>query len=302
MEAKTEVKKVSFLQNKKVLVKPVVRPQKWVPLTGNSLDLPNLYEDTSVSLSVPLDRNMGGTLKRVLDNIEKVKTPQYDDPVTQEEFFERMLDRDLSITKKTNNFWKSDPISYVELTKDDLILDLSNPEHMLKYLILMANKSKVAGPNVKNPRQKLTYQFYIVDIDKETEKIDTKRSIKKKASRLYNEMESDLDALKDFVLLTSNGLNKNAKPNWYEDKVFDYAENKPEEFIKILEDARYKDKVFIAKALYIKEIGMVGEVYTINGMDIGKLDSLIGYLHNPKNNLVFTKIKQRIENSVEFQS
>lgn len=297
-ETKTEMK--SFLENKKVLVKPIIRPEKWSTLLSGPLDRSFMYEDTSVGISAPLDRRMGGTIKRVLDNIVKWKTAQYEEELTEEEYYERMLDRDLSLTKKLDNFWKKDPISNFDIPADGITLDLSNPEHSLKYKILLANRSKVAPANVVNPKSKMTYQFQIIDNELEENKQTSKRNIKKEAMKEYSKIEENKAALRDILLLHTNGINRNAKESWFASKVFDLADQTPDMFLSIIKDPLYTDKLFIAKALYIRELQLSGDTYKVNGMDIGGLMDTIHYFKNPKNNVIYTKIRQRIENSKEF--
>lgn len=297
-ETKTEMK--SFLENKKVLVKPIIRPERWSTILSGPLDRPFMFENTSIGISAPLDRKMGGTIKRVLDNIIKYKTSQYEDEVTQEEFFERMLDRDLSLTKKVDNFWKKDPISNFDIPSDGITLDLSNPEHKLKYLILLANRSKVAPANVTNPKSKLTYIFQIIDTEIEEGKEESKRNKKREAANKYHKIQENKSALRDILLLHTGGINRTAKEDWLANKVFDLADQSPEKFLGIVEDGMFADKLFISKALYIKELQLIGDTYKVAGIEIGSLIDTIHYFKNPKNNVIYTKILQRIQNSREF--
>tara|TARA_R110000868_G_scaffold363462_2_gene625747 strand:- start:3535 stop:4449 length:915 start_codon:yes stop_codon:yes gene_type:complete len=297
-DAKTEIK--SFLENKKVLVKPIIRPERWSTILSGPLDRAFMFENTSIGISAPLDRKMGGTIKRVLDNIVKFKTSQYDDEVTEEEFFERMLDRDLSLTKKVDNFWKKDPIANFEIFSDGITLDLTNPEHKVKYLILLANRSKIAPAGIKNPRAKMTYQFQIIDNEVEESKQTNKRNVKKEAMLEYTKIKENKNSLRDILLLSTGGINRTAKEGWLSDKVFDFADQTPEKFLGVVKDQWYTDKLFVAKALYIREIQLVGDTYKVNGIELGDLISTIHYFKNPKNNILYTKILQRIENSKEF--
>jgi len=72
----------------------------------------------------------------------------YKNPLTTDEknYLESILDIDLSIYKKNDNFWddsNGNGISQVVLTKNDNILDLSKPSDYLKYKILLANSNTI---------------------------------------------------------------------------------------------------------------------------------------------------------------
>ena len=168
----------SFFIDKVVKVVPIVRPNSWghkYQISEDGKDKTNgsyQFNTALTYLSVPVSKKTGLYI-RPLDNIKKVRTPEFpDDEITEQDFFERMLGMnkgDLDITKyKTDEkgnrfpdtFWQR--AGTVKLRNEANTLDLNMPMDMLKYKVLMLNKNVVApSPSEKN--KKRTYRFMIVD-------------------------------------------------------------------------------------------------------------------------------------------
>ena len=81
----------------------------------------------------------------------------------------------LSIYKKVDNYWEN---NMVRLTKQDNILDLSDPEQYIKYKILLANKNFIAPSlEILTDYPKATYQFVIIAEGEETKTAKDNMSI-----------------------------------------------------------------------------------------------------------------------------
>lgn len=298
---------VNFLTPGKVInITPLAAAAKWSELVVGDIgtDEPFMYGDTGIGMSAPLDRSMGGTIKRVLDNVKRVETVQYPgEMLTEEQFFERILDRDLSLSKKVDNFWKKDPIAVFEIDRDGLTLNMGNPEHVLRYKILLANKRKVAGPDVTSKLLKAkNFLFKVVDNDAAEEAKEKKRNIKKEAQKLYYKYEDDKKMLRNILFIANKGQVKNPSLEWLQNQVWDFVEDDPRRFLDVVEDKNFHDKVFIAKARYIGELVVNGEQYMLaNGAPIGDLIDTINFFRNPEHDIQKNQIQARIENSREFE-
>ena len=105
------------------------------------------------------------------------KNGSYKNPLTREEqaFFEDSSKSglsfgpgDLSVTKKTDNFWTSREAT-IRLDENTVTLDLSNPHDYLKYAILRSDVDRVAlDPEwleEKSPNRKLTFMYVLEPIN-----------------------------------------------------------------------------------------------------------------------------------------
>ena len=98
----------TFFIDKVVKVVPIVRPNSWghkYQISEDGKDKTNgsyQFNTALTYLSVPVSKKTGLYI-RPLDNIKKVRTPEFpDDEITEQEFFERMLGMskgDLDISK-----------------------------------------------------------------------------------------------------------------------------------------------------------------------------------------------------------
>ena len=177
-EEEVEVVSTFTLPNKKILVKPVIWDDEFIP--KNHVAAWH-YPTTGISLCVPIDKNTG-VIK---------------DPLTEEEraFFESEQSRldlkpgDLSPYKKENNFWSKKRLNIPKpseiVTEDTVLLelDLSDPMQYLNYAIIRANTgygAKVA-PNKEEFRNQKNRVVYITEEALELVDVVKKSELRKKA-------------------------------------------------------------------------------------------------------------------------
>ena len=103
--------------------------------------------------TVPMLSN--GTYRNVLTDNEKT-------------YLEELLGLEvnaLSVYNKKDNYWDN---YLIRLTKQDTILDLSDPEDYIKYKVLLANKDVIA-PSMKQLREarRATYEYVIMEPNEE---------------------------------------------------------------------------------------------------------------------------------------
>lgn len=294
-----EVETKNFLKEKIVVVKPVVRVGQWSNLLkdGKAKKDAFLFNKSRRTYSVPIID--GGRKKRVLDNIKPYLTPQFKDegPLTQEQFFERMLDEDLSLYKKEDNFWETSSLAIVELSKGELKLDLSIPEDMIKYLVLISNSRKIANYDV-DPYTRMSYEFYVVDVDQEKEKKQKEVDVSETAMEHYFKLvKTNYNLSKDILRVKGHNINSQTE-KWIKTSVFSFVKDDPKEYLKLVNDGSFEDKAFIEKGIAIGDIRRLNlNKYSLEGKEIGTLNDLIAYLNNPLNSISKTKLKERINNS-----
>lgn len=231
----------------------------------------------------PLLKN--GTIANVLTNTEK-------------EALEEMTQLELSVYK---DYWKE---RIVWLFKDDNYLDLSNPADYISYKILLASKDDIA-PSWSERDKKATYQFVITSEDEEL--VDRKKSFdsKKQAYKLYGKIEDDKDKLISlFKLLSNKPIASTTSLEWIKDKVEDFIDKKPKDFVALFEDSHLETKLLISEATFAKIITKSGNKYsTSDGLElceagqVATFDNVVKYLENPKHQDVRNLIEAKLNSN-----
>jgi hypothetical protein len=153
-----------------------------------------------------------------------------------------------------DNFWdddKEDGINQVTLTKQDTILDLSNPEDFIKYKILLANKNLVA-PSLAalQTTPKASYQFVIVEDGEEAKTAKSNMNATMECYKEYGKFEDDIDKLR-FIIETMDGrpTSPNSKLEFLQAKINELIQSNAKTFLSIIKDKYVDFKVIIKKAV-----------------------------------------------------
>ena len=136
----------NFLQNKKVLVKFVGKKGGMNNSPGHVLEGGKM-QGTYTRFGPPM--NTSGSVKEFLTKDET-------------EFFSQRLGEDVSINNR--QYWDDFGIS---LTKEDMILDLSDPMQMIQFKALHEYKSKICT-NPADLTKRATYQWCLYNTDDES--------------------------------------------------------------------------------------------------------------------------------------
>lgn len=155
---------------------------------------------------------------------------------------------------KEDNFWNElnkSGINQVYLNRDDNYLDLSNAEDYIKYKILLANNATIC-PSVseleKHP--KATYQFVIIEEGIEANTTALKINTKKDAWVHFGKIQEDIDRMR--VVLSAferRPSSPTTKITFLQDKLSDFVDNMPKQFLDIVKDKYFDTKVTLLKAL-----------------------------------------------------
>lgn len=272
---------VNCLTNKRVTVQYI--PQKGTVSDPKHVMYGGLAEGASITLTVP--RLRSGIFKNVLTDDEK-------------DYLEYVMGLEpgsLNVYNKNNNFWDNtyeDGISTVRLTKQDTILDLSNPVDYIKYKILKANSELVApSQEVLRDRRKATYRFVLIT-DEDVNNVlkdntDTKMQCYTELGAILNEP----DVLRSVIeIITSKPLAKNTNVNFLKAKAGELIDANAKLFLAVIKDPLLKTKVLIEACVEQGFISKRGDYYYLRsdntplceGGEDPVLSNAARYLNNPK--------------------
>lgn len=198
--------------------------------------------------TVPVLSN--GTYKNVLTDNEKT-------------FLEEVLGLEvngLSVYNKKDNYWDN---FLIRLTKQDTILDLSDPEDYIKYKVLLANKDLVA-PSMKQLREarRATYEYVIMEPNEEFSDSRNRVNNTMKCYEEFGAIKDKFDILR-CIIETVDGrtVASNTKIEFLQAKATDLIASNPKLFLETITDPLLNTKVLIKKAVEANLISKRGEYY-----------------------------------------
>jgi hypothetical protein len=191
-----------------------------------------------------------GTYKNVLTDNEK-------------SYLEEILGLEvngLSVYNKKDNYWDK---FLIKLTKQDTILDLSDPEDYIKYKVLLANTDTVA-PSMKILREarRATYEFVIMEPNEEYNDSRNRVNNTMKCYEEFGAIKDKFDILK-CIIETVDGrpVANNTKIEFLQAKATDLINANPKLFLQTITDPLLNTKVIIKKAVEAGIISKRGEYY-----------------------------------------
>jgi len=225
----------SFLQNKKVLVKFVGKKGGFNNGKGHVLEGGKM-QGTYTRFPAPM--NASGSIKEFLTKDEI-------------DFFSLRLGDNLSSSNK--DYWENFGIS---LTKEDMVLDLSDPLQMLQFKALHNYQAKICT-NPADLTKRGTYQWCLYNTDDETL---TKKSIldsQQKAYINFGAVQQNRDIL-CYLYRNIEGriISKESPLNEIQGKFLDILSNKYVKLNLLLADQYLDEKVIINTAY---ELGIISE-------------------------------------------
>lgn len=225
----------NFLQNKKVLVKFVGRKgglnnQKGHVLEGGKM--------VGTYTRFPAPTTGSGTIKDFLTKDEV-------------EFFSQRLGENIASSNK--EYWDNFGIS---LTKEDMILDLSDPLQMLQFKVLHEYRQKVCT-NPAELTNRATYQWCIYNTDDEVTSKKTELDGQQKAYINFGRIQSNRDILA-YLYRNIEGriISRETSLVDAQTKFLEILTKKHAKFNLLLQDALLDEKVIINTAY---ELGIISE-------------------------------------------
>lgn len=285
-EVKEERQKAFTLPNKKVKVVPVRRKGGWLNDLHPDHEANFLVANAKIKYAVPT-----------------IGSGRVANPLTPQEraYLEQVLDEDLNPLKRDNNFWTR---RFAILDRGVRILDLSNPLDYIDYKILLMQKDFIA-PSGDDRLKKVTYKYYIDDLEYEDRTKYKAATAKKEAYKFFGKLEEKgKPAIVDFLnVYFQNQPGKKADSTMSLEKlvatVDNIIENETDKFLEVAGDAEYENKLFITKALRIRAILIdQGKYHLPTGEVIANnIKDLILWLKDGNNSEEYFQIKARIDQS-----
>jgi hypothetical protein len=225
----------SFLKDKKVLVKFVGKSSGFNTQAGHVL-AGGKMQGTYTRFGPPM--NPTGSFKEFLLKDEV-------------EFFSIKLGEDVAISNK--NFWENFSIS---LTKEDMVLDLSDPLNNLQYRALH-HYPVVICANPADLTKRATYQWCLYNTDDETLTKKSELDAQRRAYINYGRFEQNRDVL-CYLYKNIEGrlISRDTPMSDIQSKYLDILNKKFIKFNLLIEDPLLDEKVIINTAY---ELGILSE-------------------------------------------
>ena len=166
----------------------------------------------------------------------------------------------LSVYNKKDNYWDN---YLIRLTKQDTILDLSDPEDYIKYKVLLANKDTVA-PSMKALREhrRATYEYVVMEPNEEFSDSRNRVNNTMKCYEEFGAIKDKFDVLR-CVIETIDGrpVAANTKIEFLQAKATDLISSNPKLFLETVTDPLLTTKITLKKALDAGVITKRGDYY-----------------------------------------
>lgn len=300
MEKKREVETREFsLPNKKVVVRPILERAHGM-IKDRNHEAYFLFGESTREYGVRRDRQ--GRLVNPLTQEEreffedKKKSGMSFEPGDLSPFAK--LDKFMEgRVRKPKSYWET-KAAKVRLGKTDRVLDLSDPSDYLTYKILLTNSDEIA-PTADEMLRKATYRYAIVE---ENYEINTKISKAQNMRAVYrkvDELTGSKRKMKDFLLVYGKKVSETADVEFLEAEIVKIAEEKPKEFMQIVEDSNFETKALIMKGVMAGAIRKSNNRYYLKD---GNPMNLSGSTNNLDGAVEFISAKQNQDTLLNIES
>lgn len=246
-KTKNSIEPINPLRKERVIVRFIpkendnVTDRKHVAFGG-------MMDGAERGFTVPMLSN--GTYKNVLTDDEKT-------------YLEDLLGLEvngLSVYNKKDNYWDN---YLIKLTKQDTILDLSDPQDYIKYKVLLANKDLVA-PSMKILREarRATYEYVIMEPNEEFSDSRNRVNNTMKCYEEFGAIKDKFDTLRCIIeTIDGRPVANNTKIEFLQAKATDLITSNPKLFLETITDPLLNTKILIKKAVEANLISKRGEYY-----------------------------------------
>jgi len=289
---KEDIYKKGYLEDKKILLKPVVRG-------GGIIKEPThmgyfMWEGASIYVSLPM--NDRGDLVNIFRDDEERK------------FFEQKLSLDLSVHKKKDNFWRK---FTVKITKDGELMyegkrfNLADPMDNLRVRVL--KQQEFIAPEWDKRYAKGHYKFVLVGEDHEEEQADVELDAMERVFTYFGSIKDSPKKMKDFLrayLLetrSSKEVSDDSDKAWLRKEIKGIIDHDRETFLKLCDDDQLDLKQFIANGVKVGAIQKEGiNKFVIPGETVKySFPEMVGYVSKLKDETddAYIKIDTQIKNN-----
>lgn len=288
VEAKKLDPRTDFLTSETVTIKYIMKPSSSIK-DPKHVAYGGMLNGTEIAIPAPTLDNQ--KMKNLLSKEEK-------------EGLEHLLGLNLSVY---GGYWKKSHqkggLLPVFLSKDDLILDLSNPHDYLKYKVLKA--SPIVANSLDEVRNKATYRFVMVKEGEQMLKEKNAVGNKVIAFEKYVEFKNNKPVLRYILRNLGRYTAKNQKLDFLQVETAKMIEKDPNMFVAVATDTYIKTKVLIEDC---HEAGVIdkkeGKFYTKEGQTISDgdtptLDVASAYLSTPLGQEMRLVLEAKLKNTKE---
>jgi len=246
MEAKKKITREEafrkgYLQNKKVYLRPVVRGGKMInsPIHAAYFQI----EGANNWFQLPKNEQTGELVNPFSD-------------VEEKEFFEGVLDLDLNVYKKKDNFWHKFFVKVIKdfnLMHEGYVFDLADPLDNLKWRV--TKLQNFVAPSWDERLNRGEYRFALVEEGYEENKEQTATNKIIEAYTYLGSIQGSLKELKDFLgvyYLEKKEMKfvpGDADKDWLRKEIKNIIESDIDLFIKIMNDPKAKIKNLILQGI-----------------------------------------------------
>lgn len=229
------------LSTKKVKLRPIVRGRSFAPETGKH-DGKFMFTGCKERFTLKQDANTGGFVNIFKDG--------------EQEAFETLLNLkpgELSLYNRKSPFWAK---FWIELDKNELPLDLTEPVHALRLKVVQSY-SDIIAPDWESRKYKPSYKWAVVDEEVVVEKENKLANRMLEAMTLFQKIQNSQKQMLDTLRLMDKKPDPSAKKDWLQKeltKIISQVEKTPgipniDDFIKSASDPQASDKIFVLDAM-----------------------------------------------------
>ena len=246
-KTKNSIETINPLRKEKVIVRFVPKENDNI-VDRQHVAYGGMMDGAVRGFTVPMLSN--GTYKNVLTDNEK-------------SFLEEVLGLEvngLSVYNKKDNYWDT---YLIRLTKQDTILDLSDPEDYIKYKVLLANKDTVA-PSMKALREhrRATYEYVVMEPNEEFSDSRNRVNNTMKCYEEFGAIKDKFDVLRCIIeTIDGRPVAANTKIEFLQAKATDLITSNPKLFLETVTDPLLTTKITLKKALDAGVITKRGDYY-----------------------------------------
>lgn len=194
----------------------------------------------------------------------------------------------------------------VILGKDDIVLDLTDPTDYILYKILETHDNLVAA-SLDSMYKKASYKYVLIKQNEEEHIKESKLSDKSKAYIEYGSIKNKKEALIYVIKTLTNRIpSSSSKLLHLQNKVGELIETRYDEFLIIVSDKFFDDKVLLDNALRVGAITKRGDDYfSLEGKPMSvsggrsPIEEAVKFINAPLNQELKFTIEARIQAAKE---
>lgn len=295
-ESNVEVMVENPLLNKKVAVCPIYREGGWLQITSGIKNHDGAFLNS-------------GAQYKIKGTPFSASTRVHIDPLTDAEkqyFIQKEIGLGINIEDlsphKPKNFWSRFEVA---LTRDPIVLDLSNPMDYLRYKFLLSQRDTIS-PSWNERFQKGTYKFSIKDDEADQEEEISNIDLEMDVISHFNKIQGSVRKMSALLTLYYSKMNNNkrvpanATTSFLKTELHKLIKSNLKDIHAVIIDPYFEERVLVAQAIDAGVIQKLGasEYQIVGEEDKLNLKELLDFLRSKKNQAIKAKIEAQLENQL----